>query len=80
MVTGFACRTEFQNASGIWPDSRRPDLSVMVPDTITGTSMPRSSVISAIAYSAALAFSVSKMVSTSSRSTPPSSMPLICSP
>ncbi len=48
----------------------------MVPEIITGTSMPRSSMISAIAYSAALAFSVSKMVSTSSRSAPPSSRPL----
>ena len=24
MVTGWACRTEFQNAAGVWPDSRRP--------------------------------------------------------
>ncbi len=80
MVTGLAWRTEFQNASGSCPDSSRPDLSVMVPEIITGTSMPRASVISAIAYSAALALSVSKMVSTSSRSAPPSSRPLICSP
>ena len=49
MVTGLACRTEFQNASGNWPDSRRPDLSVMVPEIITGTSMPRASQISEIA-------------------------------
>ena len=53
---------------------------LVMPEIITGTSMPRSSVISAIAYSAALALSVSKMVSTSSRSAPPSSSPLICSP
>ncbi len=32
-----ACRTECQKASGNWPDSNRPDLSVMVPETITGT-------------------------------------------
>ena len=35
--SGCECRTEFQNASGVWPDSSRPDLSVMVPDIITGT-------------------------------------------
>ena len=38
MVTGLACRTEFQNAAGVWPDSRRPERSVMVPEIITGTS------------------------------------------
>ena len=43
MVTGLACRIAFQNAAGVWPDSRRPDMSVMVPEIITGTSMPRSS-------------------------------------
>ncbi len=37
MESGCECRTEFQNASGVWPESSRPDLSVMVPDTITGT-------------------------------------------
>ena len=49
MVMGLAWRTEFQNASGSWPDSRRPDLSVMVPEIITGTSMLRASAISAMA-------------------------------
>jgi hypothetical protein len=49
MVIGFMRRTEFQNASGNCPESRRPDLSVMVPEIITGTSMPRSPVISEIA-------------------------------
>ena len=37
MVTGLACRTEFQNAAGVWPDSRRPERSVMVPEIITGS-------------------------------------------
>jgi hypothetical protein len=37
-----AWRTEFQNAVGVWPDSVRPERSVMVPEIITGTSMPRS--------------------------------------
>ena len=34
---GAAWRTEFQNAAGVWPDSRRPERSVMVPEIITGT-------------------------------------------
>ena len=33
-------RTEFQNASGVWPDSVRPDASVIVPETITGQRRP----------------------------------------
>ena len=49
MVTGLACRTAFQNAAGVWPDSRRPERSVMVPEIITGTSTPRSSQTSAMA-------------------------------
>ena len=49
-MSGLACRTEFQNASGVWPDSVRPDWSVMVPEIMTGTSMPRASAISAMAY------------------------------
>jgi len=44
----------------IAPTAGGPDLSVMVPDIITGTSSPRASAISAIAYSAALALRVSK--------------------
>ena len=34
--SGAAWRTEFQNASGVCPDSRRPERSVMVPEIITG--------------------------------------------
>ncbi len=41
---GAAWRTEFQNAAGVWPDSRRPERSVMVPEIITGTLTPRASV------------------------------------
>ncbi len=36
MVIGFACRTEFQNASTVWPERMRPEASVTVPDTMTG--------------------------------------------
>ena len=35
-ASGRTWRTEFQNASGVWPDSVRPDASVIVPETITG--------------------------------------------
>lgn len=45
----------------------RPPLSVIVPDTITGRRIERSSSISSMAIKAAFAFSVSKMVSTNSR-------------
>ena len=31
-ASGCACRTEFQNASVTWPDSVRPEASVMVPE------------------------------------------------
>ena len=47
--SGAAWRTEFQNASGVWPDSMRPERSVMVPEIITGTSTPRASHSSAMA-------------------------------
>ena len=30
-ANGLAWRTEFQNASTVWPDSVRPERSVMVP-------------------------------------------------
>ena len=43
MVSGWAWRTEFQNAAGVWPDSVRPERSVIVPEIITGRSTPRSS-------------------------------------
>ena len=40
-ASGRTWRTEFQNASGVWPDSVRPDASVIVPDTMTGKRAPR---------------------------------------
>jgi hypothetical protein len=46
---GVACRTEFQKPAGVWPESSRPERSVIVPEIITGTWMPRASVISAMA-------------------------------
>ena len=35
--------SEFQNASAVWPDSVRPEASVMVPEIITGQRRPGSS-------------------------------------
>jgi hypothetical protein len=63
---------------GVWPDSVRPEASVIVPEIITGR---RARVVegSSMAKIAALAFSVSKMVSTRSRSAPPSIRPRACS-
>ena len=45
MVKGCACRTEYQNAVGVWPDRVRPDRSVIVPEIMIGSVMPRSSKI-----------------------------------
>ena len=72
IVSGAACASEFQNASTVWPVSVRPERSVIVPETINGSRVPRRSKTCWIAKIAALALSVSKMVSTSSRSAPPS--------
>ena len=47
--TGLAWVIEFQNASGVWPASRRPERSVMVPEIITGTSAPLASQVSMMA-------------------------------
>ena len=65
--SGRACAIEVQKASIVWPESVRPLRSVMVTEIISGSRWPRSSNTSSIAKIAALAFSVSKIVSTSSR-------------
>jgi hypothetical protein len=36
MVSGLACRTEFQNALTVCPDKTRPDASVTVPEIMMG--------------------------------------------
>ena len=68
------------NASRVWPLNVLPLASVIVPLIITGNG---SFLISLkyffIANMAAFAFNVSKMVSISSRSTPPSARPFVCS-
>ena len=42
-ASGLACRTESQKASGVWPESVRPEASVTVPETITGSRIACSS-------------------------------------
>ena len=71
-MKGSAWRIEFQNASVVCPDRVRPDASVIVPDTMTGTIDPVASKLRLIANMAAFAFNVSKMVSIIRKSTPPS--------
>jgi hypothetical protein len=71
-VSGFACRTEFQNASGVCPESVRPEASVIVPEIMIGIRTPASSQNWSMANSAAFALSVSNIVSTRKSSTPPS--------
>ncbi len=74
-LKGWPCSIEIQNASSVWPDSVRPLWSVIVTEIIRGTS-GAASIAAAIA---AFAFSVSKIVSMSSTSAPPSTSPRIAS-
>ena len=70
---------EVKKASAVWPESVRPLSSVIVPETIIGSSIFFSSKTSSIANNAALQFKVSKTVSTNNISTPPSTKPITCS-
>ena len=63
---------EFQNASLVWPDNVRPEASVIVPEIMTGNVTPAALKQRLIANIAAFALSVSKIVSTIRKSTPPS--------
>ena len=67
-MSGLACSIAVQNDSTVCPDSVRPDRSTMVTEIHSG-SWGATSRAAAIA---AFAFSVSKIVSISSRSAPPS--------
>ena len=73
MLRGRAWATEVQNASVVCPERVRPDASVMVPEIMTGTRLPSDSNTVSTAKIAALALSVSKMVSIRMMSAPPSS-------
>ena len=74
-----ACETEIQKASTVWPERFRPERSVIVTEAITGRRKPRTSKARSIAKRAAFALRVSKAVSTSRRSAPPSRRPSACS-
>ncbi len=63
----------------VWPESVRPEASVMVPEIMIGSSMPVSSNTPWTAKIAALALRVSKMVSIRIRSAPPSISPRVAS-
>ncbi|MEY9779595.1 hypothetical protein ABIA23_000997 [Sinorhizobium fredii] len=79
MVKGAAWRTEYQKAVGVWPERVRPERSVIVPEIITGRWIFFSAKTSCVAKIAALAFSVSKIVSIRMMSAPPSIRPRSCS-
>ncbi len=74
-TSGLACSIELQNASTVWPDRVRPLRSTMVTEIHSG----RCGATSRAAATAAFALRVSKIVSISSRSTPPSASAAICS-
>ncbi len=74
-MNGRACSTDVQNASTVCPERLRPLRSTAVNESHSG----RPGATSCAATIAAFAFSVSKMVSISSRSTPPSARATICS-
>ena len=63
---------EFQKASVVCPDKVLPDASLMVPETMMGSSIDISSRIPRTANNAALAFKVSNTVSIKMMSAPPS--------
>ena len=73
------CDTEVIKASTVCPDKVLPEASVIVPETIMGMSIFCSSLTSSMANKAALALSVSKMVSTNKISTPPAIKASTCS-
>jgi len=70
-ATGRACSTEVQNASTVWPERLRPLRSTMLTEITSGSS----GATSRAATMAALPLRVSKMVSITSRSAPPSRKP-----
>jgi hypothetical protein len=76
-LSGFACFTESQNASSVCAFSVRPE-SKIVTEICTGSRRLISSNASSMAKIAAFALSVSKIVSTSSVSAPPSISPSAC--
>ena len=78
-MSGSACRMLCQKASTVWPESVRPDASTIVPEMTSGRRSPISSNRAWTAKMAALALSVSKIVSMSRMSAPPSMSPAAAS-
>ena len=79
MRSDAALRSACQNAVGVWPESVRPERSVIVPEIMIGSFTPRSAKTPCVAKIAALALSVSKIVSMRMISAPPSTRPRTCS-
>ena len=77
-LTAPACEMESRNASRVCPESVRP-CGVSVAEIIRGISLPDSAMARRAPRMEALALRVSKMVSSNSRSTPPSINAAHCS-
>jgi hypothetical protein len=71
------CEIEIRKASTVWPESVLPDASVIVPDTMIEYQYC-ARLYFFYSKSAALAFNVSKMVSTNNKSLPPSILLAAC--
>ena len=78
-MSGSAWRMLCQKASTVWPERVRPEASTMVPEMTSGSRSPSSSKRACTAKMAALALSVSKIVSMSRMSAPPSTSPAAAS-
>ena len=78
--SGFTCSTAFQNASTVCAEIIVSPPRPTAAEIMTGSffACPSSSKTSRMATSAALAFSESKIVSTSRRSTPPAMSARTC--
>ena len=72
---GFACSTEYKNASQVWPDRVRPLASVIVPETMIGKGSSQAELTRCTAAIAAFAFNVSNTVSIKKISMPPAMSP-----
>lgn len=74
-----ACATDVSSAWSVCPERVRPLLSETVTESMIGTFLPMAVIASWAAKSAALALSVSNIVSIRNASTPPWRSASICS-
>ena len=79
MLIGLTCATAFQSASTVWAEIIVSPPRPTAAEIMMGSSVPSWSNTSRMATSAALAFSESKIVSTSRTSTPPAMSARTCS-